>query len=380
MSPPGQPRQEKRLRLQRMLADIGFEIDDAMRRKLEDNRRLLQQAWDLQPVDRTPVTAWSQVNGAEDPLRRRHDLVENVKPQLLGILQDLRNGYDRLAGVVRNFNTTLLASAFGCHIRIMENGQDWAEPVIQDIDQVASLKVPDLSHDGLLPEYLEDIAILRDVLPPEVTVGNRILLGPIDHIYWLRGANPLFIDMFDHPDAVHRMFSVVTEAHIQLLHASHEAARWSFTPDEVHFDTMVHAECKGLVMFSDDGSVNLSPELFAEFVAPYNRRLLEEFGGGLIHTCGACEHLLEEYAKLPATGVELNLRLVNYDKAREILEGKVIVTYGGLIPADSYEKSLRRTIEEARRGGLILTGIPPEVLQDLRERERKIAFEGWSPS
>jgi len=369
--------EEKRARLLALLEEINFKIDGHMRKTLRENRALLQQAWELQPVDRVPITAWSQVGATEDRTRLRNDLVENVKPQLLGIMEDLRNGYNRLAGVVRNFNTTLLASAFGCPIRIMENGQDWAEPVIDDIEEVESLEVPDFSQAGLVPEYLEDIALLRDVLPEEVTIGNRILLGPTDHLFWIRGANRLFLDLFDHPEAVHKMYSVVTEAHIRLLRESHKVARWNFSEDEVHFDTLIHAECKGLVVFSDDGSVSFSPSLYSEFVAPYNGRLLAEFGGGLIHTCGACGHLLEEYAKLPATGVELNLKLVDYDRAREILEGKVIVTYGGLIPADSYEKSLDRTIEEAHKGGLILSGIPPEVLNDIRERERKSLHGPW---
>lgn len=367
-------REEKRWQLSSLLQEIGFEVDDRMRKVLENNCVLLQQAWDFGPVDRTPVTAWSQVNGTTDRIKLRNDLVENVKPQLLGILEDLRNGYNRLAGVGRNFNTTLLASAFGCPIHLMENGQDWAEPIIDNIEEVESLDVPDFTRAGLVPEYLEDIALLREVLPKDVTVGNRILLGPTDHLFWIRGVARLFLDLFDHPEAVHRMCSVITEAHIRLLRESHRLAGWSFSADEVHFDTLSHAECKGLVAFSDDSSVSFSPSLFAEFVAPYNRRLLEEFGGGLIHTCGACEHLLEEYAKLPATGVELNLRLVDYDRAKEILEGKVIVTYGGLIPADSYEKSLERTVEEAHKGGLILTGIPPEVLHDIRERERTPLF------
>lgn len=365
-------RDAKRQRLQAMLQEIGFQITPEIRQTLEANRALLQQAWDFQPVDRTPVTAWSQIRSGVDHLQRRMDLAENVKPQLLGLLMDLEAGYNRLAGVVRNFNTTLLASAFGCQIQIMEDGQDWAEPIIEDIHQAAELAVPDLSQAGLIPEYLEDMAILREVLPQEVTVGHRILLGPTDHVCWLRSPNQLFIDMFEHPDLVHHMFDVVTEAHIQLLQVSQEVADWHFTPDEVHFDTLVHAECKGLIMFSDDASMNLSPALYQEFVAPRNRRLLETFHGGLIHTCGACEHLLPEYAKLPATGIELNLELVNYDRAREILGDKVIVTYGnnGLIPDESYERSLERTIKEAHKGGLILSGVPPTVLADIRERER----------
>ena len=365
--------EKKRKRLLEELKRIDFRLTDEMLKALEENRKILQRAWDIEPMEVTPVTGWSFPSPSPDKSIARFDLTHNVRPQLLGIMEDLKNGYNRLAGVCRNFNTTLLASAFGCPIKIMENGQDWAEPIItDDIGKAYDLKPPDFREDGLVPEYLEDMAILREVLPEEVAVGNRILLGPTDHVYWLREPNRIFLDVFDHPEAVHKMYSVATETQIRLLKESHRIAQWDFSEDEVHFDTMVHAEPKGGVVFSDDGSMNFSPQTFREFVAPYNRRLLDEFGGGLIHTCGNCEHLLEEYALLPATGVELNPKLVDYHKAREILKGKVIVTYGGLIPAESYEESLRITVREAHKGGLVLSGIPKRVLEDIRRLDGEV--------
>jgi hypothetical protein len=211
--------------------------------------------------------------------------------------------------------------------------------------------------------------LMREVLPREITIGNRILLGPTDHLFWVRGANAVLLDFYMDPEFITRLYDLVTESHILLLKESHKVASWNFSHEEVHFDTLFHAECKGLITFSDDASVNVSPKIYHKFIAPFNRRLLEEFRGGLIHTCGACEHLLEEYAMLPATGIELNLNLVNYQKARRILKDKVIVSYFGLIPSSSYEESLRLTIEEARKGGLIVIG-SLQILKDLRSMEK----------
>ena len=50
---------------------------------------------------------------------------------------------------------------------------------------------------------------------------------------------------------------------------------------------------KGRVMLRDDSIVNLSPEMYAEFVKPYDDRILEEFGGGAIHFCGKADHCID---------------------------------------------------------------------------------------
>jgi uroporphyrinogen-III decarboxylase len=53
---------------------------------------------------------------------------------------------------------------------------------------------------------------------------------------------------------------------------------------------------KGNIMLRDDSAMNLSPKMFAEFVEPYDQRLLNEFGGGALHFCGKGDHYI---ARIP---------------------------------------------------------------------------------
>ena len=45
--------------------------------------------------------------------------------------------------------------------------------------------------------------------------------------------------------------------------------------------------------------MNLSPELFREFIQPYDSQLLQELDGGMVHFCGTGDHFAELLAKTP---------------------------------------------------------------------------------
>ena len=45
-------------------------------------------------------------------------------------------------------------------------------------------------------------------------------------------------------------------------------------------------------MLRDDSAMNLSSDMFNEFIRPYDQRLLDEFGGGAIHFCGRGDHYI----------------------------------------------------------------------------------------
>jgi len=55
----------------------------------------------------------------------------------------------------------------------------------------------------------------------------------------------------------------------------------------------------GGVWLSDDDSTVISPDLYREFVVPYNGRVFEAFGGGTLHYCGNAYHQLENYLSTP---------------------------------------------------------------------------------
>jgi hypothetical protein len=46
-------------------------------------------------------------------------------------------------------------------------------------------------------------------------------------------------------------------------------------------------------MLRDDSAMNFSPEMFDEFIRPYDQELLESFGGGAMHFCGRGSHYIE---------------------------------------------------------------------------------------
>lgn len=60
-------------------------------------------------------------------------------------------------------------------------------------------------------------------------------------------------------------------------------------------------------MLRDDSAMNLSPEMYAEFAEPYNRRILAEVGGGAMHFCGRGDHYIHLLCAIPGLyGVNLS--------------------------------------------------------------------------
>ena len=58
--------------------------------------------------------------------------------------------------------------------------------------------------------------------------------------------------------------------------------------------------------------MNLSPELYKEFAAPYDALLLERFDGGAMHFCGRGDHYIEILCNIPKLyGINLGQPLHN---------------------------------------------------------------------
>ena len=51
-------------------------------------------------------------------------------------------------------------------------------------------------------------------------------------------------------------------------------------------------------MLRDDSAMNLSPDMFEQFIKPYDQQLLTECGGGAIHFCGRGDHYIHHFAEI----------------------------------------------------------------------------------
>ena len=50
---------------------------------------------------------------------------------------------------------------------------------------------------------------------------------------------------------------------------------------------------KGAIVLRDDSAMNISPDFYREFAYPYDKYLLDHFGGGVVHFCGRGDHYID---------------------------------------------------------------------------------------
>jgi uroporphyrinogen-III decarboxylase len=166
--------------------------------------------------------------------------------------------------------------------------------------------------------------------------------GPMDICELLWGSS-LFLALLDTPELVKALLDLITQTYIRFMQTWTAIAPLA-ADYNVHW-SLLH---RGKIMLRDDSAMNLSPAMFAEFVEPYDQRLLDAFGGGAIHFCGKGSHYIH---RIPAMrGVyAINMSQPDYNDMETIFRHT----------ADRGIKILglaRDTAEEALRQGRNLHG------------------------
>jgi hypothetical protein len=116
--------------------------------------------------------------------------------------------------------------------------------------------------------------------------------GPMDCVELLWGSS-LFLALHDMPELVRQTLQLLTDTYTAVMDD------W-FDLVPPNADTSYHWSMyqPGRIMLRDDSAMNLSPEMFAGFIAPYDAQLLQRYGGA-IHFCGRGDHYIEHAASLP---------------------------------------------------------------------------------
>jgi len=118
---------------------------------------------------------------------------------------------------------------------------------------------------------------------------------------------------------------------VQKRHAGQEMESGAF-PHFVHLPRGF-----GGVWISDDDCTILPPNLYREFVVPYNSRVFQAFGGGSLHYCGSAGHQLENFAAtdgLTAVNVWCMSDFGQIFRAQEIFGDRITITVDDFAPLD----------------------------------------------
>ena len=223
--------------------------------------------------------------------------------QLAGCSSALAKGTGALLNVRCNYGSSILPSLFGVKHFVMDdvyNTLPTTEPVEGGTDAIRRLVdagIPDLSagYGAQVMEmgrrFVETFAHYPN-LAKYAKIYHPDMQGPMDVCEVLWGSG-IFLEFFDNADLVHRLLDLVCETYVAFRR------EWlRIVPAEGDTDTHWSLMHRGHIMLRDDSAMNLSPEMFAEFIAPYNQRLLREFGGGADHFCGKGDHYMEQLTAL----------------------------------------------------------------------------------
>jgi len=255
-----------------------------------------------------PRRAKQVCTGADMPHILINDAMKDCELMALrefaGCLQQLTHASGQIMNVRSNYGTSIIMSLFGVKMAYMADEHDTL-PSSYPFDNLDEIKkcldngMPDLNG-GLCRKVFEMGEFYQELLQKYPKITKHVhayhpdFQGPFDICEVLTGSK-IFYALYDEPELIKNFLSLITDTYIAAMR------KWqSLFPYNgectVHWG-MVH---KGPVMLRNDSAMNISDDMFNEFILPYDKRILETFGGGAVHFCGKGDHYIESMtAKYP---------------------------------------------------------------------------------
>ncbi len=185
-----------------------------------------------------------------------------------------------------------LPAIMGCGLKVATSSQTvWPISYLKD-------NWYELPNQGFVPrlEWLEKLLEFVSYIVERYYPGTCIAApdvigrGPGDLCLAMLGAERFYTGFFDHPDEMKLLLARITDIYIH----------WA----QVQLDLIPQVRggyCNQYGIWSpgtclrtqEDDAINLSPQIFAEFIMPCSRRIAEAFDYPVVHTHSGCPQLAE---------------------------------------------------------------------------------------
>jgi len=241
-----------------------------------------------------------------------------------------RFGYD----VIRIFTDLYTqAEAMGAKVHYPADETAYlAEPAIDSVAKIASLRPPDPFKDGNLPHHLEAMRLAFSEVGGEVPV-NGALTGPFTTASFLIGADALARLMLKQPAAAHELCEIAFQGALAYAKA------------------ILSTGCSPSLTDAMCSSTVISPRQFKEFGFPYLKRLVDFLHGNgkpvTLHICGKTGPIWQAMAD---TGADC----ISIDNAADLAEAKRAVGHrvrlmGNIPPSEIMLEGNRSQVRDAVR-------------------------------
>ena len=254
-----------------------------------------------------PVRSAIAPQRAEVPRVNINDAIDDldlmIRMEMQAVSDILAHGAGVL-GIRANYGTGTMASIFGAEVFMMPretNTLPTTKP-LNDTDRIRALVdagIPSLRGGlgGRMFDFGEAVAEIFEKYPKikkYVDVFHPDTQGPLDMCEMLWGCE-MFYSLYDEPELVHDFLSLLTDTFIAVTDKWHGI--YPIKSDmSSHWRGFNH---RGAIVLRSDSAMNVSPDQYEEFSMPYDAKLLERYGGGVIHFCGKGDHYIELLSRLP---------------------------------------------------------------------------------
>lgn len=282
-------------------------LDDIERRIDPETELDMERQWSDFLHDRfsgdifTPKRKKISPQGINIPGVNINDAIEDydlmLRHQMLAVSASLNNPSANIC-IRSNYGTGIMSSILGAEIFKMprKNNTLPTTKSLNDTEKIRAIVekgMPDITNafgknvfefGELCLEVFEKYPKIKRF----VTVYHPDTQGPLDVCELLWGCD-MFYAIYDEPELVHQMLSLITDLYIAVMDKWYEM--YKRNPDiNPHWGTFWH---KGSIVLRSDSAMNISPELYKEFSAPYDQKLLDRYDGGAIHFCGKGDHYVD---------------------------------------------------------------------------------------
>lgn len=220
-----------------------------------------------------------------------------VMRQALGNTQYLAEAMPAFHVGWGSFLTTLAVAAGGDY---EYHESAWILPILDLYDR--PLPIFDPAHpmvralDACFDAVVDTVGDAGFVTPP-------LMMDGLSTLSMFREPDKLCLDMVDKPDCVYAWTSAMNTLYIDLYEYYYQ--RLGVGESLCFFGPFAEGRSEGVQC---DFAVNLSPEMYAEFVAPDLRRVTDYMDFSLYHLDGVCQlRFLDQLAALPKlSGIQWN--------------------------------------------------------------------------
>ncbi len=364
-----------------MIIDIRIDYAEIERRKSRWNKAMAFEFPDRVPVlHYLGARYWLPHIGMERGFREYQNdpkiMLESQLKAAKWILENVDSDYHKIV-CYPDFMWAEDIESFGAGFISPEDDSPWvARPhLLQKDEDLEKLRRIDYVHSsihGKMLNYYEKMKEIagdytlrfKDGMTIETTelvyMGGAGIIGPMVIAGDLLSVETLSLDLFDRPDYIKELLSIIVEKSIQWIDAARRISggRTAFAND-------YH---EGFIFIGDDGTAQLSPKHMKEFALKPLKKLSDYIRNKglkvMAHNCGKADHLLKYWIEDIKIDRYIGFSyLTDKTRIRDIMGGKVTII-GGVDTSNLHEGTSKTVREDVRKALEILKNVPGFVLMD----------------